>query len=1032
MKDIIENKFSPEKRLIEELKKLLHGKLPLKEEEIELIRKKLKKRENIPPEKIDEEILYFFTYLKFPDYYFKITSLDEIVRTIEIIQAYKIIGGDVYLETTSPDKLKKIYIAPAKEEIITQIEQRNEKEVIDCIKENKFFELEMHKTKGKYQNTFLNVYMIEKSNFIETPENYFKTKFNQVKKLSGKKEKSLLEFWKTKSKKFIEKSLPDRISRYFLEFLKIKDSIYPVITLSTTSDKKEYRIMVSFPDFYLNNLLPSLMKIFYKYNVIITRYYLTTSLLNNKRFISISYYISSRTYTDKVETILKEIYNCIITPHTEVDRLYKLQKFDYLKIFFINSFAEFAHQFIRARDPVLDAVHTLIKDNPELEYLFSEFQRKIETEIFSLEAIIETLSNNPDISEKIYQLFESKFKNPVRYETLKKKINKDIEETAEEIKKELFIIGINFIENIKKTNFFKHKKIALSFSLESNFLPSDRYPSSPYRIIFIYGKGFKGFHVRFQNIARGGIRILKSRDRTAYLKNSDEAFMEVYNLAYTQEKKNKDIPEGGAKGIILPHYEIKETDTVFKNYIDAMLDLMIKGEYLPKNEVEDILFLGPDEGSAHLMDWASLRAKERKYKLWRSFTTGKSSKLGGISHIDYGITTTGTHEYVLQILKKLNLEEKDITKVQTGGPDGDLGSNEILISKDKTIAVIDGSGVAYDPEGLDRAELVKLAKKRIPIVNFDKKKLTKRGFVVSINEKNLKLKEFPEIKTGLELRDQFHFLIKADLFVPAGGRPYTINITNWQRMLDKDGKPKYKIIVEGANLFITQDARIELEKKGIILIKDSSANKGGVTSSSLEVLVSLVLDENKYEKLMCKKDTKESDFRKKYIKEILEIIKKNARREFEVLWNIHKSTGEPISVISDKISALIVNLTNSLRNSNIFKNKFLYSKLLKNYLPETLLDILEFDEILKRIPEDYKNSIIARESAREIVYNTGLWAQEIKEKYGFNYNEIVDGYFKALTEIENYAEQSKDRSLKEILMLALKERSLQILLKNKS
>lgn len=35
--------------------------------------------------------------------------------------------------------------------------------------------------------------------------------------------------------------------------------------------------------------------------------------------------------------------------------------------------------------------------------------------------------------------------------------------------------------------------------------------------------------------------------------------------------------------------------------------------------------------------------------------------------------------------------------VQTGGPDGDLGSNEIKISKDKTIAIVDGSGVLYDP-----------------------------------------------------------------------------------------------------------------------------------------------------------------------------------------------------------------------------------------------------------------------------------------------------------------------------------------------
>lgn len=37
-------------------------------------------------------------------------------------------------------------------------------------------------------------------------------------------------------------------------------------------------------------------------------------------------------------------------------------------------------------------------------------------------------------------------------------------------------------------------------------------------------------------------------------------------------------------------------------------------------------------------------------------------------------------------------------------------------------------------------------------------------------------------------------------------------------------------------MFITEEARIQLEKAGAILYKDASANKGGVTSSSLEVI----------------------------------------------------------------------------------------------------------------------------------------------------------------------------------------------------
>jgi glutamate dehydrogenase len=38
----------------------------------------------------------------------------------------------------------------------------------------------------------------------------------------------------------------------------------------------------------------------------------------------------------------------------------------------------------------------------------------------------------------------------------------------------------------------------------------------------------------------------------------------------------------------------------------------------------------------------------------------------------------------------------------TGGPDGDLGSNEILLGNEKIIGVVDGSGVLFDPEGINR------------------------------------------------------------------------------------------------------------------------------------------------------------------------------------------------------------------------------------------------------------------------------------------------------------------------------------------
>ena len=124
----------------------------------------------------------------------------------------------------------------------------------------------------------------------------------------------------------------------------------------------------------------------------------------------------------------------------------------------------------------------------------------------------------------------------------------------------------------------------------------------------------------------------------------------------------------------------------------------------------------------------------------------------------YGMTTRSIHQYKLGIYKAFGLNETEVTKFQTGGPDGDLGSNEIKISSDQTIGslpspyfvslgllfnlvvgVVDGSGVIYDPTGLDRAELLRLAGRRQMIAEFDLSKLGPDGFRVLITDRNIYL-----------------------------------------------------------------------------------------------------------------------------------------------------------------------------------------------------------------------------------------------------------------------------------------------------
>ena len=68
-------------------------------------------------------------------------------------------------------------------------------------------------------------------------------------------------------------------------------------------------------------------------------------------------------------------------------------------------------------------------------------------------------------------------------------------------------------------------------------------------------------------------------------------------------------------------------------------------------------------------------------------------------------------------------------------------TDEILLSSDKTVAVIDGSGVLVDPVGIDRQELIRLAKtwRRLAVKHFNRAKLSKDGYLVEIEDQDVKL-----------------------------------------------------------------------------------------------------------------------------------------------------------------------------------------------------------------------------------------------------------------------------------------------------
>jgi len=536
-----------------------------------------------------------------------------------------------------------------------------------------------------------------------------------------------------------------------------------------------------------------------------------------------------------------------------------------------------------------------------------------------------------------------------------------------------------FNANILKTNFFCKNKTAISFRLNPAFLAEADVPIVPFGMFLIVGAEFRGFHIRFDDVARGGIRLIRSRNKQQFQRNAETLFDENYNLAWTQQKKNKDIPEGGSKGTILITVESQNRAKVaFSKYIDALLDLL-----LPNEDIVDfygkpeIIFCGPDEGTADLMDWAAIHAKSRGYKYWTAFTTGKSPELGGIPHDKYGMTTRSVHQFVIGTMKKLGIKEEDVFKLQTGGPDGDLGSNEIRISKDKTIAVVDGSGVLYDPQGINREELVRLANLRIMVEKFDKSKLSPGGFLVLVDETDLKLPSGQLIESGLNFRNNFHLspFAKAEFFVPCGGRPEAINMSNVNQVF-LDGKPLWKYIIEGANLFLTQEARIKLEEAGVIIFKDASANKGGVTSSSLEVLAALCLEQEEHSEHMCVKNDVIPPFYQNYVLDVQQKIEENAAQEFNCIWDESEKSSKLKCVLTDVLSDRINSLNYQIRESGLFNDETLRRKVLEEVIPQTLQKLLGMDTIMKRLPESYLTSILSAHLASRYVYLYGLSANE--------------------------------------------------------
>ncbi|ESL06692.1 glutamate dehydrogenase [Trypanosoma rangeli SC58] len=691
-------------------------------------------------------------------------------------------------------------------------------------------------------------------------------------------------------------------------------------------------------------------------------------------------------------------------PPNSITRLHEDLVFNVEQSVFTDSALVFAFYF--TPNPTSDDyrhLRTVLSREPTGINRLNSLRNSLTLEMMSERYIGTLISQYPEYMIEIYEDFRRGTTLASRQAIERKIVDRFREDQRPMHDVEIFKSLLRFNEVVVKHNFFKKEKVALCFRLDPSFLKELEYPRVPHGVFLLAGGQWRGFHVRFTDIARGGIRIILSKEN-AYRRNKRSAFQENYNLAYTQLLKNKDIPEGGSKGTILvssrylTRFDYSRCQRVFLQYTDALLDTILPGEsgIVDNLKRTEILFLGPDENTAGTFPSdGALHSKRRGYSAWKSFTTGKDPSMGGIPHDVYGMTTRSVRTFVRGAYGKLGLKEEEMTKFQTGGPDGDLGSNEILQSREKLVAISDISGSLHDPDGIDREELKRLALQRLQLSHFDRSKLSPKGFLVLTEDKNVILPDGTRVDDGALFRDEFYFTkyTEADVFVPCGGRPRSVTLANVGRFLkvpDVEGEAmlagkfqvpeslKFKIIVEGANLFISQDARLALERCGVVLFKDASGNKGGVTSSSLEVYAGLALSDEEHAKYMCVQNPeKVPEFYKSYVNDIIARIENNAQREFDAIWRDHEShPGMAKTIIADTLSGKNVQMRASMLASDAFKNQKLVRYILQNYTPKALLDVVPLDVLMQRVPVAYQHAICAMWLASEYVYSTGMDSNE--------------------------------------------------------
>jgi glutamate dehydrogenase len=421
-----------------------------------------------------------------------------------------------------------------------------------------------------------------------------------------------------------------------------------------------------------------------------------------------------------------------------------------------------------------------------------------------------------------------------------------------------------------RTNFYAQAgKVALAFKFDSAAVPNLPAPR-PWREIFVYSPRVEGIHLRAGPVARGGLRWSDRRD---------DFRTEVLGLMKAQRVKNAVIVPTGAKGGFYPKHLpdpanreawLAEGTECYKIFIRSLLsvtDNIVEGAVVHPAGViihdgDDPYFVvAADKGTATFSDTANAIAIEHGFWLGDAFASGGSV---GYDHKAMGITAKGGWISVQRHFAEagIDVQTDAVRVVGCGDMSGDVFGNGMLLSTSiKLVAAFDHRHIFFDPDpdaAKSHAERARMfALPRSSWEDYDKGLISAGGGVFARSAKSVALT--PQIQsilgvteTEMEPSAIIAAILKsqADLLWFGGIGTYIKarseshgavgDRANDAHRVDAEDV-RAKVIGEGANLGVTQAARIIFGLKGGRINTDFIDNSAGVDCSDNEVNIKIAL-----------------------------------------------------------------------------------------------------------------------------------------------------------------------------------------------